>query len=102
MVVERTLEDEVETLEISLPAVISVTSDINLPRLAGMKEILAAGKKPATVWTAKDMTIGNLAKTIDVLETKAPPQVDRKKEIYQGDSDEAIAKFVEKIAEVLK
>lgn len=42
--VERELEDEVEELEIALPAVISVTSDINTPKLPAMKAILAANK----------------------------------------------------------
>ncbi len=43
-IAERSLEDELEVLEISLPAVICVTTDINQPRIGGMKEILAAGK----------------------------------------------------------
>jgi electron transfer flavoprotein beta subunit len=102
VVAERALEDEVEILEISLPAVISVTSDINLPRIATMKEILAAGKKPVTVWTAQDLELHERFKTIEVLETKAPQQVERKQDIIEGDSDEAIQKFIEKISEVLK
>lgn len=102
VLIERTLEDEVETLEISLPAVVSVTSDINVPRLATMKEILAAGKRPSTVWSAKDIAAEELPKTIEVLETKAPKLMERKKEIITGDSDEAIQQFVEKIAAVLK
>lgn len=102
VLVERTLEDEVETLEISLPALISVTSDINVPRLASMKEILAAGKKPSTVWSAKDIGSDGVPKTIEVLETKAPKQVERKNEIISGDSDEDIQKFIENISEVLK
>lgn len=102
VLVERTLEDEVETLEIGLPALISVTSDINVPRLASMKEILAAGKKPSTVWSAKDIESEGVPKTIEVLETKAPKQVERKNEIISGDSDEDIQKFIENISEVLK
>ncbi|WP_434512494.1 electron transfer flavoprotein [Desulfitobacterium sp. AusDCA] len=102
LLVERTLEDEVEILEISLPALISVTADINLPRLASMKDILAAGKKPATVWSAKDIENASVPKTIEVLETKAPKQVERKQEIIIGDSDEDIQKFIQKISKVLK
>ena len=44
--VERTLEDVVEVVEVPLPAVVSVAPDIALPRIPGMKDILAAGKKP--------------------------------------------------------
>lgn len=46
MVVERTLEDVVEEVEVPLPAVIAVTPDVATPRIPGMKDILAAGKKP--------------------------------------------------------
>lgn len=42
--VERTLEEEVEILELPLPAVLCVTSDINAPKIPSMKAILGAGK----------------------------------------------------------
>lgn len=101
-IVERTLEDEVETLEVTLPAVLSVTSDINVPRIPGMKEILGAGKKPSSVWRAEDVNISGLTKTVNVLETKSPKQVDRKQIIVEGDSDDAIQEFIEKISGELK
>ncbi|KUO60037.1 MAG: electron transfer flavoprotein [Gracilibacter sp. BRH_c7a] len=102
VIVERSLEDEVETIEIPLPAVISVTSDINLPRIPSMKQILAAGKKSATILSALDVGIGDFGATLQVIETKAPEQKERKKDIIQGDSDEAIKSFITKINKVLK
>ncbi len=101
-IVERTLEDEVETLEVPLPAVISVTADINQPRIPSMKQILGAGKKPSTVWSAGDAGFTLPAQSVDVLETKAPEQVDRKQIVIEGDSDDAIKEFVEKIAVELR
>jgi electron transfer flavoprotein beta subunit len=100
--VERTLEDEIETLEVPLPAVISVTADINVPRIASMKQILSAGKKPSTVWTAGDAGLTIPTNSIEVLETKAPEQVDRKQIVVDGDSDDAIQEFIEKIAVELR
>ncbi|MGV8057346.1 MAG: electron transfer flavoprotein [Smithellaceae bacterium] len=102
IVAERTLEDEVETLQIPLPAVISVTSDINIPRIAGMKQILEAGKKPSTVWSATDAGLKELEPTINIIETKAPKQADRKQDIIESDSDEAIQSFTAKILEVIR
>jgi electron transfer flavoprotein beta subunit len=102
MIVQRALENEVETLEVSLPAVLSVTSDINLPRIPSLKQILDAGKKTSVVWQASDINTARQANTIEVLETKAPKQVERKQEIIEGDSDEAIAQFIQKISEELK
>ena len=53
--VKRSLEDCTETLTVSLPAAVSVTSNICLPRLASMKEILKAGKKPSTIKALGDL-----------------------------------------------
>ncbi len=44
IIVERTLEEDVEIIELTLPAVLCVTSDINVPRIPSMKAILGAGK----------------------------------------------------------
>ena len=55
VVVQRTLEDEVETLEVTLPAVISMTSDAYTPRIPSMKDILGAGKKPIVEWSLADL-----------------------------------------------
>lgn len=46
IIVERTLEEELEIIELTPPAVLCVTSDINVPRIPSMKAILSAGKKP--------------------------------------------------------
>lgn len=40
--VERSLENEVEVIELPLPAAVCVTSDINVPRIPTMKAILGA------------------------------------------------------------
>lgn len=90
---ERSLEDEIEVLEIPLPAVISVTTDINEPRIASMKDILAAGKKPVTQWTIADISMGEPGKRTEVLSTLAPEQTDRKRIVLEGDSEEAVSKF---------
>jgi electron transfer flavoprotein alpha/beta subunit len=58
--VERSLEDEIEVLDVPLPAVLSVTTDINQPRLPSMKEILKASKKPVTEMTLADLGLENL------------------------------------------
>lgn len=49
VVVERTLEDVVEEVRVPLPAVVAVSPDVALPRIPGMKDILAAGKKPTSL-----------------------------------------------------
>lgn len=87
--VERTLEDVVEVVEVSLPAVVSVTPDAAQPRIPGMKDILAAGKKPMNVAGADAAA----ASAITVVDCKAPQQADRKLEILDASADGAIEQF---------
>jgi electron transfer flavoprotein beta subunit len=44
--VERAIPDGVQVLEISDPAVLAAAADAAVPRVPGMKDLLAAGKKP--------------------------------------------------------
>ncbi|MEG2627981.1 MAG: electron transfer flavoprotein [Raoultibacter sp.] len=90
IVVDRMLETEIETLEVTLPAVISVVPDSAVPRICGMKDILAAGKKPSNVFAADDATPSK----IEVIEEKAPKRVARKLEIFDATTDGDIDKFV--------
>jgi electron transfer flavoprotein beta subunit len=99
--VERTLENEVETLEIPLPAVLSVTSDINTPRLPSMKTILAAAKKPVQVFTATELGGEALVAQSKALSVQAPQQRDRRGEIIADDSDNGLAAFTELVKKAL-
>ena len=87
--VERTLEDVVEVVEAPLPCVVSVAPDIALPRIPGMKDILAAGKKPMNVAGAD----GAYESALEVLSCKAPEQAERKLEVMDASEDGAIEKF---------
>ena len=56
--VERTLNEGVQTLSVAGPAVISVAADAAKLKAPGMKDILAAGKKPVTTKALADLGIG--------------------------------------------
>jgi electron transfer flavoprotein beta subunit len=100
LIVERTVEDGLEQLEVDLPAVLSVTSDINTPRIAGMKDILAAGKKPQTVWQASEAgaNTANVTQTASIL---APEQAERKQVIISGDGEAEIAELAEHLRKLV-
>ena len=89
VVAERVLEDVVETVRVPLPAVVAVSPDIALPRIPGMKDILAAGKKPMDVSGAD----GSFAASTEVVSCLAPEQADRKLEILDASADGAIEQF---------
>ncbi|MDR1513643.1 MAG: electron transfer flavoprotein beta subunit/FixA family protein [Propionibacteriaceae bacterium] len=54
---ERVLSEGVQTLSAQLPAVVGATSDAAKAKAPGMKDILAAGKKPVTVKTPADLGV---------------------------------------------
>ena len=97
--VDRMLEDCIETVSVPLPAVVSVTPDIALPRICGMKDILAAGKKPATVTDAADYAIDT---TIEVIDTKAPEQKDRAQQVFDASADGGLDEFVQAAVAAIK
>lgn len=100
LVCERTLENEVDVIEVPLPAVIAVTSDINITRLPNMKAIMAAGKKPMTSVPAEQLE--GVSASLEEISLLQPKQTGRKMDIVKGDSDEDIALFISKIAEELR
>lgn len=103
VIVERILENAVQVLEISLPAVLSVTSEINVPRIAGMKDIIAANKKPVTQFTLSEINTEHLpSRSSEIVSTMAPEQVDRRLNILEGESDEVIDAFVKLLSAELK
>ena len=55
--VERVTADGYEVLEISLPALITVSNEIGEPRYPGIKGIMAAKKKEPIVWKPADIGV---------------------------------------------
>lgn len=88
--IERSLEDETEILEIPLPAVLAVTTDINTPRLPNMKEILLAGKKPVQELVLDDLEFqAELNRAIEVVQLHAPRPVERKQILIESSPEDA-------------
>lgn len=85
----RALEDCIEIVEVSLPAVLSVSPDVAEPRIPGMRDILAAGKKPMDVVGAA----GTSETALDTVLCLAPDQVDRKQEVVDAVDADAIGKL---------
>jgi electron transfer flavoprotein beta subunit len=95
--VVRDLENTLEVVEVELPAVIGVTSELNIPRLAPLSAILKAGRKPLHEWGLEDIDlsaekVGSKAAVVDVLSNLAPIQ-DRKGLIYE-DMEEGITEVL--------
>jgi len=88
--VERVIPDGYEVVEVTLPAVITVTSELGALRYAALKGIMAAAKKQPTVWKPADIGL----KPSDVgaagrrtkLEKLFQPVKEAKCEIIEGET----------------
>lgn len=96
VLVERDLEEQVETISIPLPAVVSVTGEINSPRLPTLLQIRKAFRKPLKKISLYD--IGMQPKIPGYKEYKLLT-VKRKRVMLEGDVDEVVDKLVESLKE---
>ncbi len=91
----RDMDYYYETVESNLPCVVSVTNEINEPRIPALKDILKASKKPVDVVSLNDLKV-ELVNPYQILENLAP-EIDRKQEVIQGDLKEVVKQIVEVI-----
>ncbi|HYM15587.1 MAG TPA: electron transfer flavoprotein subunit beta/FixA family protein [Dehalococcoidia bacterium] len=87
--VERVLPDSFETVQSSLPAVVTVSNELGEPRYPKLQQIMAAAKKQVNTWSAGDLGLdaATLAPRM-TLEKLFVPAVDTKVEIMEGDTPE--------------
>lgn len=95
----RDLEDCLLAVETELPALVSVTGELNQPRLPPLSAILRSGRKPLKQWALAEIgleeaSVGAVASAVEVLSNLAPQQ-QRKGVIYDGPVDEMAAKLVD-------
>lgn len=92
----RSSPDMFEELEVSLPAAVCVTGDINRPRIPTLKEILAAGKKPVEIINLSELGVDAECgvTTVSIL---APEQTERKQIVYENATPEDYASVIQTI-----
>ncbi|MDQ1279580.1 MAG: Electron transfer flavoprotein subunit beta [Thermoproteota archaeon] len=104
LLVERSLEDYYEEIEAPLPSLITVTKEINEPRLPSFKGKMAARKAPIEVWNSNDLggvldRFGIRGSPTQVMKV-FNPQPRLKGELLQGNpksqADQLVKRLVEK------
>ena len=89
-----------ETVQASLPALVSVTDQINEPRYPSFKGIMAAKKKPVEEWSLSDLGVDagqvGLANAWTAVEstTKRPPREQGTIVTDEGDGGTKLAEFL--------
>lgn len=56
LLAERKVEDGIEIVSVSLPAVVTVLPEINVPRIPGVKDTLMASKKPSVTVKKEELS----------------------------------------------
>ncbi|HEY9496862.1 MAG TPA: electron transfer flavoprotein subunit beta/FixA family protein [Intrasporangium sp.] len=89
-----------QTIEASLPALVSVTDQINEPRYPSFKGIMAAKKKPVETWGIADLGVDASQVGLDAAWTKVasfaarPPRTQGTIVADEGDGGQKLAAFL--------
>lgn len=99
VICERVCEDAIETVKSKMPVLVTVTREINQPRIPSLMMIMKASKKEIITWSAANLGIPKekLGSKIEVIEVLAP-KTERKKIMITGESLQEIA---DKLAKAL-
>jgi len=101
MKAERVLEDYFEVVQVKLPALVTVTKEINQPRYPSLKGLLNARKMDIPVLTNKDLNLpedkigldGSPTRVVRVFTPEPPP----KGEIIEGNLEEKVQRIIEEL-----
>lgn len=103
-VVERMVEGAVETVEMSLPGLITVVKDINQPRIPSLKGIMKARRATIPVWVPPDVglpeEVVGLRGSPTTVEKIFVPQVERRGEMIEGSPEEVAEVLLSRLQSV--
>jgi len=99
------MESGSRILETPLPALLTVSREINTPRFTSLLGVIEAESKPFTIWTAADLGIspqevgflGSPTQTGEVF----MPDMKRQAEILTGEPEEMVKEIIRKIRQAL-
>jgi electron transfer flavoprotein beta subunit len=104
MRVKRMVEDGYEVMETSLPAVLTVVKEINVPRLPSLRGLAKAKSTMIPVWTVRELGVdsnmvglpGSATKVIEIFF----PQRTSHGEILHGEPEKQVNNLIDKLREV--
>ncbi len=103
MRVERMVEDGHEIIEMSLPGIITVVKEINVPRLPSLRGMARSRKAEIPVWTAGDLgvdegMVGLSGSATTVVRVFFPERI-HEGEMLEGDPESQVDALLEKLRE---
>jgi electron transfer flavoprotein beta subunit len=101
--VQRMVDEGHEQIEVALPAVITVTKEINVPRLPSLRGLMKSKNAQVPVWTAADIgadgqSVGRNGSATIVVKTFIPERV-RTGQVLRGSIEEQVENLIKKLRE---
>ena len=99
--VERVLSDGYEVVEVSLPAVVTISNEVGQARYPTLRGIMTAGRKAPTVWSAAELGLdpGSMTPSLELVELAVPEKQARCEFITGEDEAEAGRKLALRLRE---
>lgn len=99
--VRRMVEEGHEIIETTLPAVITVAKEINVPRLPSLRGIMKSKSAAVTTWTINDLDVsedmvGLAGSSTQVIKIFFPERVSQA-EILEGDLEKQVDTLIERL-----
>ena len=101
--VQRLVDEGHESIESTLPAVVTVTKEINVPRLPSLRGMARSKSAQIAVWTAADIeadkeSVGRAGSATVVVKTFVPERV-RTGQVLSGTVEEQVEALIGKLKE---
>jgi len=93
---DRNMGEHMIITESTYPVLVTVTKEINVPRLPSLMQILASANKPINEITADSLT-KNLSPLVQMIDLKGV-SMERKNVVYKDDIDESVKQLVNNLA----
>jgi len=103
ILIRRLIDEGHEVLESSLPAVITVTKEINVPRLPSLRGIMKSKSAKVPTWTATDLGLdpakvglaGSFTRVVKIF----TPVRNHQAEMLEGDPEAQVKSLIQKLRE---
>lgn len=103
--VQRMVEEGYEVIEATLPAVITVVKEINVPRLPSLRGTMRSKSAKILMWNAAEIGVEADKAGIPGSPTRVVkiffPKREHKSEMLQGTLEEQVAKLAEKLEKII-
>ena len=99
LIVQRLTDDGVQLLQVKLPALLGISSEINEPRLPSMRGLMGAGRTLIAAWKTHDLAVALPAPRVTLRKLAIQPREGKAEMIVGENGAEQGAALADKLRE---